>query len=315
MTSKTSKTFKDHLDEKYINSRLKEWEAAILGFVPLSTWILSDYEVDVPKAFRVASLGSLKSLFKYQHQKKQIPTFTVGSKGIAGGAIMIPEVLVELKGKTVLEFDKDATTRVDRNGNRWINVEHLLSSRNKFVLPILKEIDKYMKKHHSEYYKDYNWEENPFINSYKNFEVFDKELTGKDKNKFLKWYYKTAKKMMTDKIIHEIKKEILNKWDGSDFTNDEILLHDYEVTAWWFYEDKDYDRFGMNIMDKDNLNKFMDSNTQTYKEYVDNYLFDEFIQWKSDLGKKYPGLCTNYVTKNDVVKINISVNKYPKCKR
>jgi hypothetical protein len=29
------KTFKQFLNEKYVNSSLKEWEAAILGFIPI----------------------------------------------------------------------------------------------------------------------------------------------------------------------------------------------------------------------------------------------------------------------------------------
>ena len=308
-------TFKDYLGEKYINSSLKEWEAAVLGFVPLSTWVLSDYEIDVPKTFRVASLESLKSLFKYQHQKKQIPTFTVGSKGLATGAIMIPDVLVELKGKTVLELDKDAGTRVDRGGNRWINAEYLLPVRNKFVIPLLKEIDKYMKKHHSEYYTEGNWNANPFVNTNMNYKVFKNKLSGKDKNRFLIWYYKTAKKMMTKEVTHNIKKEIQNTWDGDEYTNDEILLHDYEVTAWWFYKEKDYERFGIDKMTKEDTLNYMASDIESRKLFIDKHLFDRFIKWKSDLGKKYPGLCTNYVTKDDIIKINVKDKKYPKCSK
>jgi hypothetical protein len=172
-----------------------------------------------------------------------------------------------------------------------------------------------MKKYHSEYYTEGNWNANPFVNTHMNHKIFTENLTGKDKNRFLIWYYKTVKKMITKEVIQDIKKEIQNKWDGNEFTNDEILLHDYEVIAWWFYKEKDYDRFYFEeIPDTKKLDE-LDAQYDEPMELIINHYWDEFIQWKSDLNKKYPGLCTNYVTKNDVIKINISVNKFPKCKK
>jgi hypothetical protein len=170
-----------------------------------------------------------------------------------------------------------------------------------------------MKKYHSEYYTEGNWNANPFVNTHMNYKVFTENLTGKDKNRFLIWYYKTAKKMMTKEVIQNIKEEIRNKWEEGDYTNDEILLHDYEVVNWWFYKEKDYERFGIDKMTKEDTLNYMDSDIESRKLFIDKHLFDRFIKWKGEIRKKYPGLCSNYVTKDDIIKINVKEKKYPKC--
>jgi hypothetical protein len=225
---------------------------------------------------------------------------------------MNPEVLVELKGKTVIKFDNDARTILDRNGNRWITGDSSPELR-KITKPILQEIEKYMQKNHSDYFESYIWNSNPFINSETIYEVIEDVFSGKDKRNFLKWYFKMVKKYVNKEMLNMIMKNDMHR---TDFDNDEILLHDYEVVNWWFYEDKDYEIYGTTILDDTDIDKFMLSDFETYKEYIKKYHFDDFIQWRIDIQKKYPGLCSNYITIADVMfDINVNKNKYHKCKK
>jgi hypothetical protein len=303
------KSFKQFLNEKYINSSIKEWEAAVRGYIPLSAWVLKDNEMEVPKTFRVASLKSLKSLFKYQHQKKQIPTFTKGSVGISVGAIMEAEVLVELKGKTVIKFNNDADTVVDRNGNRWVKGD-LTPEINSISKYMLREIDKYLQKNHRVFYGYYEFSSDPSENSEIYHKLIENSLIGKERRDFIKWYFKMAKKFMDKETIHKIMKN--EEYGDMMFYNDEILLHDYEVVHWWFYEGEDYKRYGIDEFTMIEVSEFNDF-SQSYKDYIEKNIFDKFTKWKSDLAKKYPGLCSNYITEEDVIKINVEKNKYPKC--
>jgi hypothetical protein len=314
------KSFKQFLNEKYINSSVKEWEAAIRGWMPITASLLKDNETKIPKAFKVASIESLKSLYKYQHQKKQISTFTKGSFNLSFGAILKAEVLVELKGKAAITFKKDASTVVDRNGRRWLSTldkRALPDTWEVFVNDVLIEIDEYMQKNHSEYYGDYKFSWEPSDNIEQNLKIVKKYFTGKDKKDFIKWYFKMIKEYLDNDIFAIVKDEMHNRAANSDFENDEVVLHDYEVVHWWFYEGEDYQYFYEEILPDEEIYRFADgeTDTDTEEEFIKKYHFDEFTKWKSNLAKKYPGLCSNYVTRKEVEMINVERHAYPSCKK
>jgi len=279
--------------EKYIKSDDKEWELAMWGYFPLADWVLREFEKDVPIAFRTSSIKALKDLEKHQGRKKQFPTFTKGSKGIANGAILKTEILVQLSGKTVLESPLDISTIVDRNGKRWLSTNSFEVLRNKFAIPMLNKIDEYIKMD----IVSLKSSKNPFLRGEARAKIIRK-FSNKEKKDFIGWYYKTSKSLITKSLIKDLIDAANDVYSG-DYYNDEILIHDYKIEKIFVVEDKfkrDYEVLLMKIRDG------MEPQSK-------------LISWNDFLKKQLKNV--NYcgiISKKDIETIDVSKNKYPKCK-
>ena len=298
-------SFKRFLQEKYIHSTSKEWEMMIYGYFPLSDWLYKEMEREIPITFRTSYVKGLKSLYKYQGQKKQIPVFTKGSEGIARGAIMRTEVLVQLSGKSALEFPLDAGTSVDRNGKRWITPNTYELVRNYFSIPILNRIDDYLRD-----YFGLEKVQNPFLNIDERIEAME-SMSGSEKQKFISWYYKEAKDLITKDFIKALSEDIGKGYAG-DFGNDEILLHDYKIEKIWAVEEYLYDTY---LIYGGFRNEYNESGYDDPIDFVQKEKKKEFNKWFKGYLKDYPKMCKNTINRGDIEKIDVSKNKYPKvCK-
>jgi len=303
------KTFKNFLEEKYINSEA-EWNFMILGFVPLNDWIFRSNEIniEIDRAYRVESVDGMRILLKHQGRKKQFPTFTRGSSGLSKGAIVNAEVLLELSGYTFGNLGMDAGTSLDRNGKRWLDLNYFNNGANLFANKIIPKIQK---KIGFKYDLDGGNEEY--------YEVLDKfvEMSGKEKRDFVKWYYKEAKKLITPKLLKNIQDLLKNKDYNKNFDNDEILLHDIKVNKVWFIEEE-----------KDKLIKDEQLLKYLYDEFV--YEYDEYSDFIEFLENERPELLKNgindfvkslpkdvkfcgFIKRDFIKKIDVSKNKYPWC--
>jgi hypothetical protein len=217
---KTFKQYRQSLREKYINSRLKEWEAMINGYLPLNNSLYKDMEIFIPRAYRVTSYKGLKGEVKYQGQKKQIPCFTKGSYDLSVGLQSHTNFLLELEGKTVFQSSIDAHTEFDRNGKRWIDLSFYFRSLESLHKKLKKEVNNYFQQNYGI--------------SEVNVDFVEQNLNGKQKNDFIKWYYKNITKILDKKTMQNIL-SILAK-ENSRFDHNEVLLHEYQIKKVWQVE-------------------------------------------------------------------------------
>lgn len=212
--------FKQYL-EKYIDNprAIKEWQLMQKGYMPLTPSILKDFEIPVT-AYHVTSVRMYKNLVKLQKKRKDIPCFTKGSKGLSLGAWEDTELLLKLKGYSSFESIGDLSSILDRNGHRWISTDTMKNSKtnlyvnNNFTVPINKKLIQY-----------FNLENRMQISN-----VID-NLTQKGKQEFIKFYYDSAKELITQKLLKEVNKTLSTDIENSNnkYTNNEILLHNFEI--------------------------------------------------------------------------------------
>ena len=305
-------------NEKYVQSSHKEWLMMTNGYFPLSDWLYKEMETDIPIAFRTSNIHGLKSLYKYQGQKKQIPVFTHGSEGVARGAVMVAECLVQLSGKSAIEFSLDAGTILDRNGKRWISPNSYTSIRNNFSIPMLNKLDKHIEMD-KQYIKD---NPNPFVRNDTRTDYME-AISPKGRQKIITWYYKEAKKLITKKLMKDIIEDIGKGYVG-DFGNNEILLHDYQIEQVWLLE-----RYAKNKFKKAYTKDMLIRDTLSDPDLTDDEkrdritpskiekLYDEKAEEFAQTIKLPVPVkrCTSLVTIDDIKNIDVKKGKYPKdCK-
>ncbi len=204
--------------EKYIDNPYtsKEWHLAAQGYMPLTPSLMKKFEENINEAYHVTDEAGIKNLKKIQGQKKQISSFTKGSEGLSQGARNEPEYLVVLSGISSFELGMDASTFLSRNGYRWLNPLESSDSEyvvnNKFKVPIIKKMVKYFG------VKD-------------RFDLVSKVeylKTGKEKQLFVKWFFDESKKLITSKLLKEIKKSYL-KNNNYSWNNNEQLLYNIKI--------------------------------------------------------------------------------------
>ena len=209
------KNFLKELEEKYIaGNRKKEWEMMIEGYMPLSPSLLKDFETFVPKAYHITNFKNVENVIKSQNKKIDIATFTKGSVGISYGAIAGGDVMFTLEGYSSFRADVDFKSEVDRNGHRWLSPSYDDDNivNNLFTVPMKKAI-----------VKEYNLDNRLQISDI----VVD--FDGQEMNKFIKFYFDTAKKLITSTLLKKLKTSLANTYSGAGYTNDEVLLHKYKI--------------------------------------------------------------------------------------
>lgn len=203
--------------ERYIDnpSAVKEWALMAKGFLPLSPTIMRDFSQDVKLAYHITDVDGLKGLKRLQGKKKEISVFKRGGEGISMGARREGIFLVSLSGKSNFDADKDFNSQLSRNGYKWLDpvrTDKDYVVNNKFTVKMNKKMEKYFKVEDR-------------------FGIMSKaeNLDGKGKAKFIKWYFDESKKLITKKLLDEIKTSIAKR-DSTDWKNDEYFLGEIKVT-------------------------------------------------------------------------------------
>lgn len=217
--------FKELL-EKYIDGdRKKEWELMMEGAMPLTPSILKEFEIFIPKVYHVTTFREVKNIMKLQGKRKDIATFTKGSEGISTGAMAKGNVFFALEGYSSFQSFQDVESILDRNGHRWLDrfgdKDHVVL--NKFTKPMKLAIT-----------EEYNLEDTFRVPS------LVRSMDGKEKSKFIKFYFKTAKKLTTKSLLEEIKKSISKNY-SKRYTNDEVFLHNFKVKSIKLILDTDFE--------------------------------------------------------------------------
>ena len=206
--------FKELLEKYAAEGRSKEWELMIRGYMPLTPSILKEFEIFIPETYHITSVKRVPDIIKLQNKKVDISTFTIGSTGISGGAIENGEVIFTLEGYSSFDASQDINTFLDRNGHRWLDPykdkDYIVN--NKFSIKIYSEI-----------VKEYNLDDRHSISS------FVTKMDGKEKAKFIKFYYDASKKIINKKLLEEIKNSIARNYKMGGFDNNEILLHNFKI--------------------------------------------------------------------------------------
>jgi hypothetical protein len=245
------KPFKEFIAERNytFSDKTKEWEFTSNGDIPLQAAVLQDLERDI-KAYHVTSLKGLVKLKKLQGKRKDISTFTQGSTQISqDGIATTGGILTKLEGKTSVRFAKDAFTRLDRNGNRWIyrdNQEdyddNILKRLNLlFANEMLSTIKKEYKSELEQTGKD-----NPDTKELVDLGGWDywslvremvKSMNGASKGKFVGFYMRMAKKILDVHTVNSIV-STLKFVDGYDEKDryDEILMHQFKIIEVHHYQ-------------------------------------------------------------------------------
>ncbi len=239
--------------EKYIDlpHAKKEWEYAILSYIPLTPSIMKEFEKKINTAYHVTGDDGLKSLKKIINQKKQISAFTKGSEGISTGAMSGSDFLVELSGVSSFIANSDIRSSVSRNGYRWIYFGS--AGLTGFTDIMGKKIGEYLNTGPQNYMGELN------------------HMSGKEKQSFIKWYFDEAKKLMNKKLIKTIQKKIdIENIVIDDWDNNELFLHSIKVKNVKYIE---------NISSYAKLQKSLD--------FMDYDGAEEIV---TDLGFKYGGV-------------------------
>jgi len=284
--------------------------------------------------FRVDSFKNLPKTIKNQNTKFQTSGFTRGSIGLAKGAIQKFEVLLQIKGDTVFEGSGDSETHLDRNGKRWISPSdwYEVKSMNKYVDFMIVEITKFLAKNSNllDYIEknspssifsnnkiiDYDFlldPSKPSIAKQKFYSEFIPKLSGKDKSKLIKKYLDLSKEFIekNPSIILEIEKSGHLIMRG-EFTNDEVLVHNYKIEKYWFNKNTIFETW----MNTNNLwNEFTNSELPESK-FIEKYE-NNFLKFIKGIQKHYKleniKFC-GFVDSKDVETLNVKKNKIPKCK-
>ncbi len=231
---------------EYVNVRKynKEWQFMADGYLPLSPAILKEFEVDVENVYHVTTIEGLKKLARLQGKRVDISGFTRGSKGISKGLLADGEVLVTLDGKSSIQFDRDANTRTDRNGIRWLspggNISRQLNNivlgfKNDILKKLVKklEVPKKQNQGKEEYIfkgKLYTTDKIIHLTDATAISNYLRKADGKTKRKLIKYYYDEAKKLINKKLIKEMNDAV--KWsDYKQFSHNEVLIHNFKITG------------------------------------------------------------------------------------
>ena len=219
---------------EYVNIRRsnKEWQFAADGFIPLSPSILKEFERDVKGVYHITDIKGLQKLARLQGKRVDIATFSKGSKGLSSGLLRTAEVLVTLDGKSSIDFAGDVSSKVDRNGIRWLSSHGRISQEvNDIVFALGRKI---LKKVVSNFKipeaSDPVYNRTVPLHIGVGNWIHDKD--GKTKRKFIKYYHTEAKKLINKKLINKINDTF--SWYVSDkyelpFGHDEILLHNFKI--------------------------------------------------------------------------------------
>lgn len=218
--------FKKYLHE--YKERDKEYNLMADGYLPLSPSILKDFEMFIPEAYHVTSARGYKHILKIEGTRKDISAFTKGSSGLSFGARESTEVLLKLEGYSSFQAEKDIFSTLDRSGIRWLNPKMSgkdLIVNNKFSVPMKKKMIKYL---------DVN----------DRFGILGAigVLSNKEKGQFVKWYFDESKKLITKKLLDEIKISISKKHTSGGYSNNEILLHNFTILDEYLVIDKHSDK-------------------------------------------------------------------------
>jgi len=231
---------------EYINVRKynKEWQFMAEGYLPLSPSILKEFEVDVENVYHVTTIKGLQKLARLQGKRVDISGFTRGSKGISKGLLADGEVLVTLDGKSSIQFDRDANTRTDRNGIRWLspggNISRSLNNivrgfKNDILKKLVKklEVPKKQNQGKEEYIfkgKLYTTDKIIHLTDATAISNYLRKADGETKRKLIKYYYDEAKKLVNKKLIKEMNDAV--KWsDYEQFSHNEVLIHNFKITG------------------------------------------------------------------------------------
>lgn len=231
---------------EYINVRKnnKEWQFMADGYLPLSPSILKEFEVDVKNVYHVTTIKGLQKLARLQGKRIDISGFTRGSRGISKGLLNDGEVLVTLDGKSSIQFERDANTRTDRNGIRWLSPDGNISKRlndivrgfkNDILKKIVKklEVPKELIKGKEEYIlngKLYTKNKIIHLNDATAISNYLHEADGETKRKLIKYYYDEAKKLINTRLIEQMNDAV--KWsDYEQFSHNEVLIHNFKITG------------------------------------------------------------------------------------
>ena len=197
------------------------------GYLPLSPSIMKEFEIFMPEVFHTTNARGLDTVIKLQGKKVDIPTFTRGSEGLAQGARTFTDFVIELEGYSSFSADTDMVTLLDRNGHRWLS-KHADAGVGfdgiifkSFTVPIMKKLRiKY----------NFDVEERYYMIKEKMEEALE-NMNGKEKKEFIKFYYDESKKLITKSLVQKLKKSLVKARANrsSDFTNDEVLLHNFKI--------------------------------------------------------------------------------------
>ena len=209
------------------SSAKKEHDLMAKGYMPLSPSILKQFETKIDKVYHVTSLEKFSAVEKLQNKRKDISTFTRGSRGLSNGAVESTDLLIELSGMTSFKSAADLSSVLDRNGHRWLKaiLDGEAIVNNKFTVKINKAMMKYFN-----------------IDSRFSIPQAIGMLTQNGKRDFIKWYYDESKKIITPSLIKEIRARFLEISTGyqiHDYDNNEILLHNFKINKVWAVSDRD----------------------------------------------------------------------------
>ena len=196
--------------EKYIdnpNTRT-EWEMASRGMIPMTPSIMKEFEENVDTAYHITNIRGLGVLKKIQKKKKQISAFTKGSNGIARGALSHPDYLVTLSGISSFDADNDIGSALSRNGYRWLYPSTIGYAFSEVM--------------QTKIVQKYNLEDYMAIGSYV------RELDGKGKHDFVKWYFDMTKKIMSKKLIKSLR-DVIGDNNSEFWDNNEMFMYNIKI--------------------------------------------------------------------------------------
>jgi hypothetical protein len=245
--------FKDYIQESKSKSILQKIR---FNYLPISPKFFEEvFGAKEKYCFMAMQKKRIPSLYKRQHKKNQISTFTKwintdifwGAEGLNWEGSTIVAVL---KGKVTLEGNSDLWTEYDSQGRRWIDVGEL-KSNSLFQDNLIKTLSKLTLEIRTEFTSD------------KYYPEFDENIkTNKDKQQYIKDFFD-----ISYKYLKKYKTQLENAIDNVANYN-EVLCYDYEIVELLIYDSN------LTPLDKTDLNNIKKIKYKTFDNIneLENYL-------------------------------------------
>jgi predicted RNA-binding protein len=256
--------FSEYIKEYIDSPASKEYENMFGGLIPVTPSMMKDLTIRIPVVYRVAGAASPSTEKRYEGKKKVFSGFTKGSSGIARGAISGGTYLYEKSADVLVNLKFDAGTRLDRNGNKWLNFFDGEGLEYK-----AKMFDKM---------KDYVKKIDPKSESLEEFILF--KATQNQKKDFIKWYFDESKKILTKKFMDKLLKDYNKKANNIiTWNNNELLYTNYTIKGAYIIVHEPLDLYTTDDVFYDKL--------ETLKKNKIKYLGNIYYKQIKDIDEPY----------------------------
>ena len=238
-------TISESFSSSYVRSIGDQLSQARIPITEEITKIL-DAKSKMIECYHATSIEYLDNTIKIQKSTNQISAFTHGLANLMNNISVYPDILLELKGKAMIQFDHDIISHPDKNGIRWLSTDG--SDKSKFLqeaikLKIVKDMLNILEINDDPY---------NYLNPEKFLEIFD-NMSSTSQSKIATSYILHLESILKKQMYIKIVKNILNI-NKRDSKYNEIILSNFKILGAYVLEAGRF-QFNRDTAEKDIISK------------------------------------------------------------